>query len=89
MESKISVYEFGHSLTEKNIIITLLLNYVNIFIYPTRLILYIYIFQYINKTPKTLINDGIKIPHQSFKPEIEFKDITFSYPTRPEQVKLT
>ncbi|KAF0761221.1 ATP-binding cassette sub-family B member 8, mitochondrial [Aphis craccivora] len=46
------------------------------------------IFEYINKTPKTLINDGIKIPHHSFKPEIEFKDITFSYPTRPEQVIL-
>lgn len=46
------------------------------------------IFEYINKTPKTLINDGIKIPRHSFKPEIEFKDITFSYPTRPEQVIL-
>lgn len=34
-----------------------------------------------------LINDGIQISHNSFKPEIEFKDITFSYPTRPEQVR--
>jgi len=50
--------------------------------------MYLY-FQYINKSPKTLINEGIKIPHHSFKPEIEFKDITFSYPTRPEQVILT
>lgn len=27
------------------------------------------------------------IPFHSFKPEIEFKDITFAYPTRPEQVR--
>jgi hypothetical protein len=44
-------------------------------------------FQYINKKPKTLLNGGVMIPFHSFKPEIEFKDITFAYPTRPEQVK--
>lgn len=38
--------------------------------------------------PKMSINGGIKIPYNYFKPEIEFKDITFSYPTRPEQVRL-
>jgi len=46
------------------------------------------IFEYINKDPKTSIHGGIQIPHHLFKPEIEFKDITFSYPTRPEQIIL-
>lgn len=59
-----------------------------LFIYYYKIDILLSIFmQYINKNPKTLINGGIKIPLNSFKSEIVFKDITFSYPTRPEQVR--
>ncbi|XP_050432013.1 mitochondrial potassium channel ATP-binding subunit [Adelges cooleyi] len=46
------------------------------------------IFEYINKIPKSPLEGGLKIPYHSFKPEIEFENITFSYPTRADQIVL-
>ncbi|CAG9795526.1 unnamed protein product [Diatraea saccharalis] len=46
------------------------------------------VFEYINKTPKmdTLGNKTIK--YHEFRGDIEFKDVTFAYPTRPEAIVL-
>ncbi|XP_040577722.1 mitochondrial potassium channel ATP-binding subunit [Lepeophtheirus salmonis] len=46
------------------------------------------IFEYIEKVPLIPISGGVKIPYHSFFGDVEFKNITFSYPTRPEQAVL-
>lgn len=43
-------------------------------------------FQYINKQPKMDMSGNKIIKYHEFHGDIEFKDVTFSYPTRPESV---
>lgn len=42
------------------------------------------VFEFINLKPGPTLYGGNKIPYHSLKGNIEFKDVTFSYPTRPE-----
>lgn len=46
------------------------------------------IFQYINMQPSMKLKGGDHIPYHSFKGDIEFKDVVFTYPSRPEQIVL-
>ncbi|XP_050542384.1 mitochondrial potassium channel ATP-binding subunit [Daktulosphaira vitifoliae] len=46
------------------------------------------IFEFIEKIPKSPLSGGLKIPYHTFKPEIEFENVTFSYPTRSDQIIL-
>lgn len=45
-----------------------------------------YMFQYINKEPVMDTSGKRTIKYHEFHGDIEFKDVTFSYPTRPEAV---
>uniref|UniRef100_A0A1B6CLY8 Mitochondrial potassium channel ATP-binding subunit n=1 Tax=Clastoptera arizonana TaxID=38151 RepID=A0A1B6CLY8_9HEMI len=45
-------------------------------------------FQYINLEPSILLTEGKQIPYHSLVADVEFKKITFAYPTRPKQVIL-
>jgi len=42
------------------------------------------VFEFINQEPQIPLHGGIKIPYMSFKGDIEFRDVCFRYPTRPE-----
>jgi len=42
------------------------------------------IFEFINLDPKIPLTGGAKIPYMSFKGDIEFTDVCFRYPTRPD-----
>ncbi|RZF41361.1 hypothetical protein LSTR_LSTR000075 [Laodelphax striatellus] len=46
------------------------------------------IFQLINQESSIPISGGSTIPYHSLIANVEFKDVSFSYPTRPEQVIL-
>ncbi|KAB0803558.1 hypothetical protein PPYR_00528 [Photinus pyralis] len=46
------------------------------------------IFQYINLKPGMPLTGGKILPSETMRGEIEFKDVVFAYPTRPEQVIL-
>lgn len=46
------------------------------------------VFEYINLQPTIPISGGKKIPYHSLLAEVKFKNVCFSYPTRPEQVIL-
>ncbi|MCL4127340.1 UNVERIFIED_CONTAM: hypothetical protein GTU68_001708, partial [Idotea baltica] len=45
--------------------------------------------QYINEQPKIPLHGGQKIPSHSLMGNVEFKDVAFTYPTRPLQEVLT
>ena len=45
-------------------------------------------FEYINLEPSMPIKGGKKIPYHSLFGDVEFRDITFTYPSRPQQVVL-
>ncbi|XP_071943664.1 mitochondrial potassium channel ATP-binding subunit-like isoform X1 [Antedon mediterranea] len=47
------------------------------------------VFEYILHTPSIPITGGKKIAYHSLRGEIEFRDICFRYPTRPDQEILT
>ncbi|XP_066906648.1 mitochondrial potassium channel ATP-binding subunit isoform X2 [Halyomorpha halys] len=44
---------------------------------------------YSNLKPSIPTKGGITIPYHSFIPNVEFKDVTFAYPSRPTQAVLT
>ena len=46
------------------------------------------IFEYINWHPTIRTSGGKKIPYHSFFGDIEFRNVSFTYPTRPEQVVI-
>ncbi|XP_052743697.1 mitochondrial potassium channel ATP-binding subunit [Bicyclus anynana] len=46
------------------------------------------VFEYINKEPKMDTSGTKVIKYHAFHGDIEFKDITFAYPTRPEAIVL-
>ncbi|RVE46215.1 hypothetical protein evm_009105 [Chilo suppressalis] len=46
------------------------------------------VFEYINKEPKMDTSGNKIIKYHEFQGDIEFKDVTFAYPTRPEAVVL-
>ncbi|QQP35441.1 ATP-binding cassette sub-family B member 8 mitochondrial [Caligus rogercresseyi] len=46
------------------------------------------VFEYIERVPSIPLTGGEKIPYHSFFGDIQFKNVSFSYPTRPEQVVL-
>ncbi|XP_039759508.1 mitochondrial potassium channel ATP-binding subunit [Pararge aegeria] len=46
------------------------------------------VFEYINKEPKMDTSGTKVIKYHEFHGDIEFKDITFAYPTRPEAIVL-
>ncbi|KAL0869595.1 hypothetical protein ABMA27_005857 [Loxostege sticticalis] len=46
------------------------------------------VFEYINKEPKMDTSGTKTIKYHEFHGDIEFKDVTFAYPTRPEAVVL-
>ncbi|CAK1553064.1 unnamed protein product [Leptosia nina] len=46
------------------------------------------VFEYINKTPKMDTSGTKTIKYHEFHGDIEFKDVTFAYPTRPDAVVL-
>ncbi|XP_075981398.1 mitochondrial potassium channel ATP-binding subunit [Anticarsia gemmatalis] len=46
------------------------------------------VFEYINKEPKMDTSGTKVIKYHEFHGDIEFKDVTFAYPTRPEAVVL-
>ncbi|XP_075216832.1 mitochondrial potassium channel ATP-binding subunit [Lycorma delicatula] len=46
------------------------------------------VFQLINVQPSIPLSGGKIIPYHSFSPGVEFRDVTFAYPTRPDQVIL-
>ncbi|KAJ0173957.1 hypothetical protein K1T71_010103 [Dendrolimus kikuchii] len=46
------------------------------------------VFEYINKEPKMDTSGSKVIKFHEFYGDIEFKDVTFSYPTRPEAIVL-
>ncbi|XP_025835714.1 ATP-binding cassette sub-family B member 8, mitochondrial [Agrilus planipennis] len=43
------------------------------------------VFQYINLEPNMRLRGGVVLPTEEIKGEIQFKNVTFSYPTRPDQ----
>nr|KAG5692158.1 hypothetical protein BaRGS_020706 [Batillaria attramentaria] len=43
------------------------------------------VFEYINMEPAVQLSGGKTIPYHALLGSIQFKDVTFSYPTRPEQ----
>ena len=45
-------------------------------------------FEYINLEPSMPLEGGKKIPYHSLFGDVEFRDITFTYPSRPQQVVL-
>lgn len=45
-------------------------------------------FEYTNLVPSIPITGGKKIPYHSMIGDIAFENVTFSYPTRPEQTIL-
>uniref|UniRef100_T1J598 Mitochondrial potassium channel ATP-binding subunit n=1 Tax=Strigamia maritima TaxID=126957 RepID=T1J598_STRMM len=46
------------------------------------------VFEYIKLDPAVKLKGGITIPHHSLVTDIQFKDVTFSYPARPGHVVL-
>ncbi|XP_054278563.1 mitochondrial potassium channel ATP-binding subunit-like [Macrosteles quadrilineatus] len=46
------------------------------------------VFEYINTEEKIPLSGGKKIPFHSLVADVEFDNVTFSYPTRPQQVIL-
>ncbi|KAK7476898.1 hypothetical protein BaRGS_00031837 [Batillaria attramentaria] len=46
------------------------------------------VFEYINMEPAVQLSGGKTIPYHALLGSIQFKDVTFSYPTRPEQIVL-
>nr|AVT42121.1 ABC transporter B [Lissorhoptrus oryzophilus] len=47
------------------------------------------VFEYMNMEPSIRLKGGLSLPHDEIiKGNIEFKDVTFAYPTRKEQVIL-
>ncbi|KAK9728533.1 ABC transporter [Popillia japonica] len=46
------------------------------------------VFEYINLTPVVPLRGGTVIPFHSLKGEIEFKNVNFAYPSRPEHIVL-
>ena len=46
------------------------------------------IFEYINLTPTIRRSGGKTIPYHSFFGDIEFKNVSFTYPTRPDQIVI-
>ncbi|CAH2089794.1 unnamed protein product [Euphydryas editha] len=46
------------------------------------------VFEYINKEPQMDTSGTKTIKYHEFRGDIEFKDVTFAYPTRPEAVVL-
>lgn len=46
------------------------------------------IFEYINWEPSIPTSGGKTIPYHSFFGDIEFDNVSFTYPTRPEQVVI-
>lgn len=43
------------------------------------------VFEYINRKPKVPLIGGEVIPYHTLQPHVKFEDVTFSYPTRPDQ----
>ncbi|KAI4467316.1 atp-binding cassette sub-family b [Holotrichia oblita] len=46
------------------------------------------VFEYINLKPVVPLRGGTIIPYHSLKGEIEFKNVNFAYPSRPEHIVL-
>lgn len=46
------------------------------------------VFQLINQEPDIPLHEGRIIPYHCFIPKVDFKNVTFAYPTRPEQAIL-
>ncbi|XP_022110426.1 ATP-binding cassette sub-family B member 8, mitochondrial-like isoform X1 [Acanthaster planci] len=46
------------------------------------------VFEYLDLQPSIPLKGGKHIPYHSFYGNVQFKDVTFSYPTRPDQVVL-
>jgi len=46
------------------------------------------VFEYINAEPSIPLEGGKKIPFYSLFGDIEFKNVTFTYPSRPDQIVL-
>ena len=47
------------------------------------------VFEYMNLEPTIPIQGGLQIGNNNLLGQISFNDVTFTYPTRPEQVVLT
>ena len=45
-------------------------------------------FEYINLEPSMPLEGGKKIPYHALFGDVEFRDVTFTYPSRPQQVVL-
>ena len=46
------------------------------------------VFEYLSIKPTIPVTGGIQVPLENIHGEVDFKNITFSYPTRPTQVVL-
>lgn len=46
----------------------------------------VFFFQYVKLQPTIPLKGGKVIPYHSLMGNIEFKNVSFSYPTRPDQV---
>jgi len=47
------------------------------------------VFEYMNLEPTIPIQGGLQVGNNNLLGQISFNDVTFTYPTRPEQVVLT